>query len=137
MGQEKTEKLNYLSINFFAVIKFSLEALQWQERFTYLKNIPFDEKILHQKGSKFQIIRFLPHTSIVPHFHKNVCEIFYVRRGKGTFLFNGQKTAGNADDFFLCQPGDVHEIRNDADEDLVILIFKTNEDPDDIVWVEV
>ncbi|MCK4670298.1 MAG: cupin domain-containing protein [Nanoarchaeota archaeon] len=38
------------------------------------------------------------------------------------------------DDFFLCEPGDVHEIINDTPEDFVILIFKTNEEDDDIYW---
>lgn len=115
--------------------KLQFSKLNWEERFVYLKNVPFDEKALNQKGAKFQIVRFLPKTSIEPHFHKKVYEIFYVRSGTGTVILNGQHNIAQKDDMFLCEPNDVHEIVNDSSEEFVILIFKTNEDPADIFWV--
>lgn len=118
------------------MIKFQFGDLEWKKRFVYMKNVPFDEVSLNQKGAKFQIIRFLPNTRIWPHFHKNVCEIFYIRSGKGTLIFNGEKYQAEKDDIFLCQPNDIHEIINDSNEELVILTFKTNEESGDIFWLE-
>ncbi len=116
------------------MIKLSYKNLKWIKRFSYLKNILFDEKSLNQEGAKFQIIRFLPHSRIGPHYHQKVTEIFYIRKGKGKFIFNGISHNGLKDDIFLCQPHDVHEVVNSSDEELIILIFKTNEDPSDIYW---
>lgn len=118
------------------MIKLKYDNLDWKERFVYMKNVPFDEIDLNQKGAKFQIVRFLPKTRIEPHYHKKVYEIFYVRSGEGVIFFNGEKHDAKKDDFFLCQPNDVHEIINDSDEEFVLLIFKTNEDPEDIFWTE-
>ena len=108
--------------------------MEWKERFTYVKNVVFEADELGQEGARFQIVKFLPHTTIEPHYHEKVREIFYIRSGNGIIRFNGQENRAKADDIFLCEPKDVHEIINDADEELVILIFKTNESPDDIIW---
>lgn len=115
--------------------KLQFSKLNWEERFVYLKNVPFDEKSLNQKGAKFQIVRFLPKTRIEPHFHKKVYEIFYIRSGKGVVILNGKRNTAQKDDIFLCEPHDVHEIINNSSEEFVVLIFKTNENPKDIFWV--
>jgi len=114
--------------------KGSLEKLNWKSRFTYVKDIPFDEKDLNCKGAKFQIVAFKPHTTIKPHFHKETTEIFYIQSGQGILKLNHQKFRCKDNDFFLCQPGDIHEFINDTDKDFVILIFKTNEEENDIYW---
>lgn len=106
----------------------------WHDRFTYIKNIVFNEQELNQAGSKFQIVKFKPHTKVKPHYHDLVSEVFYIRSGQGRIVFNGEIHTVHTDDIFLCQPGDVHEIVNDHDEELVILIFKTNENTNDIRW---
>lgn len=115
--------------------KLQFDKLEWKERFVYLKNVLFDENTLGQKGAKFQIVRFLPKTSIKPHFHKNVREIFYVKSGNGIIVLNNERYEAKADDIFLCEPNDLHEIINDSLEELVLLIFKINEDPEDIFWL--
>lgn len=109
--------------------------MEWKKRFTYLKNIVFEDKDLRQQGAKFQVVRFLPQAMIGPHAHQKVAEIFFVREGEGKFLFNGKPVIGRKDDMFLCEPGDVHEIINTGAGELVLLIFKTNEDPADITWL--
>jgi len=114
--------------------KNSLNKLVWNKRFTYLKNIPFNEQDLNCKGTKFQIVKFEPHTSLKPHYHKNTSEIFYIRSGTGILRLNRQEYRCQPDDFFLCEPGDVHEFENDTDKEFVVLIFKTNE-AEDIHWV--
>ncbi len=111
-----------------------LSALDFKPRYTYLKEVPFSEKDLRCSGAKFQIVKFLPHTSIKPHFHKTTVEIFYVKHGTGIIKLNDKEFRCNSDDFFLCEPGDVHEFINDTNEDFVILVFKTNETEEDIHW---
>ncbi len=115
--------------------KRSLKNLKWQDRYTYVKNIPFNEKDLNCKGTKFQIVNFKPGVSIEPHYHKKTYEIFYVREGEGILKLNGKKFRCDRDDFFLCEPGDTHEFINDTKKDFIILIFKTNEIEDkDMFW---
>jgi len=114
--------------------KLSLSELNFEERFTYVKNIPFNEKDLNCKGSKFQIVKFKPHTSIKPHYHKKTKEIFYILKGNGTIILNKIKFQCMPDDFFLCEPNDVHEFVNNSEEEFVILIFKTNEEEGDMLW---
>lgn len=112
-----------------------LDGLNWKDRFTYVKDVPFSEKDLHCAGTKFQIVKFRPHTSIKPHYHKKTYEIFYIRSGTGILNLNNKEFRCRPDDFFLCEPGDIHEFINDRDDDFVILIFKTNEVEDkDMYW---
>jgi mannose-6-phosphate isomerase-like protein (cupin superfamily) len=115
--------------------KRNLDDLKWGKRFTYLKNVVFDNRDLRQKGAKFQIIRFLPNSKIGPHYHKKVTEIFFILKGSGEFVFNGRTFKGKKNGIFLCEPGDVHEIINKNSRELVILIYKTNENPKDIFWI--
>ncbi len=112
----------------------NLKNLSWKERYTYAKNVPFTEKDLNCPRTKFQIVKFKPHTSIKPHHHEHVTEIFYIQSGRGLLKLNDQEFRCQPDDFFLCEPGDVHEFVNDIDDEFVILIFKTNEDEKDIYW---
>jgi quercetin dioxygenase-like cupin family protein len=116
--------------------KGSLDAVLWKDRFTYTKTIPLDENDLHCQGTKFQVVSFQPHTSLDSHYHKETYEIFYVKSGYGIIKLNEEEFRCQPDDFFLCEPWDVHEFINDRDEDFVLLIFKTNEVADkDIYWV--
>lgn len=116
--------------------EYKLEELEFKERFTYLKSIPFTEKDLRRKGSKFQIVIFKPKTRIKPHYHKKTCEIFYILRGSGILKLNEKEFKCSKDRFFLCEPEDVHEFINESEEELVILIFKTNEEKNDIYFLE-
>ena len=111
-----------------------LSQLEWKNRFTYVKNVPFNQEDLHCEGTKFQVVKFKSGTSIKPHYHKKTFEIFYIRKGSGTLILNGEKFECQPDDFFLCEPNDVHEVVNNNDEDFIILIFKTNEVEEDIYW---
>ncbi|MFH1650364.1 MAG: cupin domain-containing protein [Candidatus Woesearchaeota archaeon] len=114
----------------------SLDKLEWHDRFTYVKNVPFDEKDLNCKGARFQIVKFLPHTKIEPHYHLKTHEIFYIQSGHGMLKLNNKEFKCAPNDFFLCQPGDVHEFVNDTNKEFVILIFKTNESSEDIMWTK-
>lgn len=114
--------------------KSSLAELSWKERHTYVKDVPFDGKNLNCPGTKFQIVKFKPGTSIKPHYHKKTSEIFYIQSGNGVLKLNGQGFRCQPNDFFLCEPEDVHEFVNDTPKEFIILIFKTNEEEVDFYW---
>lgn len=113
-------------------VKRNIGELAWEQRYTYLKNVPINEKDLNCPGTKFQIIKFKPNSGIGPHYHQQTSEVFYVRNGTGIIKINGKEIRCKPDDFILCKPGDVHEVINDRNEEFVLLIFKTNEKEGDI-----
>ena len=115
--------------------KGSIGMISWKDRYTYVKDVQFNAHDLNCPGSKFQIVKFKPGVAIASHFHKKTHEIFYIRSGTGILKLAGHEFRCASDDFFLCEPGDVHEFLNDTPEDFIILIFKTNEVEDtDIYW---
>lgn len=117
------------------MIAHTLNGLKFENRFTYMKSVPFTEKELRCKGSKFQIVVFKPGTNIKPHYHKETCEIFYILKGSGILRLNQQEFLCEKNSFFLCEPTDVHEFVNNGKNELIILIFKTNEKEGDICWI--
>lgn len=132
MDQEKEKYISILLGN--KMKQGKLSTLAFKPRYSYVKDIPFTEKDLRCSGAKFQVVKFLPRTSIKPHFHKTTVEIFYVQAGTGIIKLNNKEFRCKPDDFFLCEPGDMHEFINDTNKEFVILIFKTNEKEEDIYW---
>ncbi len=113
----------------------SLINLHWKKRFSYVKNSLFEAKDLRQPGTRFQIVKFGPGSKIGPHYHQKACEIFYVRSGNGILKINRKKFLLSPDEIFFIEPGDSHALENNGEEDLILLIFKTNEIPnEDIFW---
>jgi len=114
--------------------KGKLSKLDWQSRFSYDKNVVYDENDFKAKGTKFQIIKFPPGKKVDPHFHEKQVEVFYVVAGQGTIKINGTDYRCQPNDFFLIERGDTHQIINDSDEDFIILVFRTNDTKDDLHW---
>lgn len=110
------------------------KELVWTKRFTYDKVIIADENTLKSKGSKFQIVNFSPKTNIKPHYHKKTIEIYFIESGTGKIILNGIEYMAETGDIFIIEPGDTHEIINDTNDNFTILIFKTNEEKNDIYW---
>jgi len=61
---------------------------------------------------------------------------FISEADKEFFTLIIKKYIGRKDDIFLCQPNDIHSIINSSSKELVILVFKTNEDPEDLHWLD-
>lgn len=121
--------------NLFLFMKYKkFQSLSWRERFTYRKNVVFDENDLKQAGVSFQIVRFPAGASISEHWHKHTAEIFFVKSGYGMAVMNGEKINLEPGDCLLCEPGDRHAFSNNGAEDLTLLDFKINEAQDDIFW---
>lgn len=114
--------------------KLNLNKLNWEKRYSYLKNVLFTEKDLNCVGSKFQVVKFLSGESIEQHYHKRTYEIFYILEGRGIVTMNGKDYLVGPNNMFLCEPKDKHGFNNTGSKDLIVLIFKTNEPKDDIYW---
>lgn len=110
------------------------KSLDWQDRFTYKKNVLFVADDFNVKGVKFQIVRFAPKTFIKDHWHNQTTELFFVRSGCGLAVMNGEEIRLEPGDSLLCEPKDHHAFINDGGEDLVLLDFKVNEVDNDIYW---
>lgn len=115
--------------------KMSLEKLDWEERFTYLKNVPFAREELGGGEVKFQIVKFKSGAVLEPHHHKETHEIFFVQNGEGIIEINGERMECKPGDFVLCKPGDVHGFENMGRGEFVVLVFKPKEGgSEDIYW---
>jgi len=112
------------------------QDLDWQDRFTYKKNVLFTADDFNVKRVKFQIVCFAPKTSIKDHWHQKTTELFFIKSGRGLAIMNGKEIRLEPGDTLLCEPKDHHAFINDGDEDLILLDFKVNEIDDDIYWPE-
>lgn len=115
----------------------NLADIEWQGRFDWQKAILINEEDLDAKGSKIQVIKLQPGGVIEPHYHKIRTEVFYVLKGEGSILLNGEEYKSKKDDFFLCQPNTTHEFNNTGKTELIVAIFRTNDPGDsDMLWVK-
>ena len=111
-----------------------MSALEWIDRFTYKKNIVFDETSLDCNNATFQIVRFVSHASIGEHWHSKTTELFFVQSGVGIAIINNQEVSLKAGGILLCEKGDHHAFINTGAEDLILLDIKFNADEQDIIW---
>ena len=74
-----------------------------------------------------EISRIPPGKSACPyHSHSAQWEFYHVVSGQGTVRHADGKTAIEAGDAFIFQPGEPHEIINDSSEDLVLYVVADN-----------
>jgi quercetin dioxygenase-like cupin family protein len=64
---------------------------------------------------------FLPGQIAPTHSHEDMYEVFLCVRGTGSIVIDGETHDLNRGHFFLCEPGETHEIVNDGHEALEIL----------------
>lgn len=104
---------------------------EWLEQVGYSKKILLNEDELKSRGHLVQIVKTEAHTEIKPHYHKYTKEIFYILKGTAIIYFGDNKFRTQPGDTFLCEPGDVHGVINDTDEEFSLLVFKINKQEDD------
>ncbi|HTV74654.1 MAG TPA: cupin domain-containing protein [Candidatus Acidoferrales bacterium] len=74
-----------------------------------------------------EISRIPPGSSVCPyHSHSAQWEFYHVISGTGLVRHEGGVTAIEAGDAFFFRPGEAHQIRNDASEDLVFYVVADN-----------
>ena len=111
-----------------------LSEKEWLHRQGYSKKILFTEDDLKSKGNIVQVVRNEAHTEIKPHYHKRMIEIYHILKGNAIVFCGDLRSRVEPRDTILCEPGEVHGVVNDTDEDFVFVVFKINAKDDDMVW---
>ena len=108
---------------------------KWLERTGYSKKILLTEKDLKSKGNLVQLIKNKAQTQIKPHYHKEMTEIYHVIKGNAIVFCGDIRVRTQPGDTLLCEPGEVHGLENDTDEEFLIIVFKINAMDEDMYWI--
>jgi quercetin dioxygenase-like cupin family protein len=111
-----------------------LNEKEWLERKGYSKKILLTEDDLKSEGNVVQIVKNEAHTEIKPHYHKRMKEIYHILQGNAVIFCGDTRVRAEPGDTLLCEPGEVHGVVNDTDEDFLFAVFKINAKDDDMVW---
>ena len=65
------------------------------------------------------------------HGHNEIDETFYFIKGNGTMIINNKEYDAPEGSVFLCEPGELHNIRNDSEVPIKIVFIKGEYKPDD------
>ncbi len=109
---------------------------EWLKRKGYSKKVLFTEDELKSRGHLVQIVKSEAHTEIKPHYHKQTIETYYILKGKAILFCGDERFRARQGDAFLCEPGEVHGVINDTDEEFLLLVFKINAKENDSYWVK-
>ena len=112
------------------------EEKEWLQRKGYSKKVLLSTEEIKPEGHVVQMVRSKSHTQIAPHFHKETTEIYHILQGSATLLIEDREFQAGPRETYLCEPGDIHGVINDTDEDFLILVFKINMKEDDLYWAQ-
>ena len=112
-----------------------LDQKGWLERQGYSKKILLSEDDLKSKGNIVQVVKNKAHTEIKPHYHKQMIEIYHILQGNAVVFCGDTRVRAEPGDTLLCEPGEVHGLVNDTDEDFLFAVFKINAKDEDLIWV--
>jgi quercetin dioxygenase-like cupin family protein len=73
--------------------------------------------------TNFSQARFAPGQVASAHAHADMCEVFFVEAGTGVIRVNQQDYDLVAGVCIAVEPGEVHEVVNTGDEELVLTYF--------------
>ena len=65
------------------------------------------------------------------HGHNIVDETFYFVEGEGIMIINNKEYKASQGTVFLCEPKEMHNIRNDSDKPIKIIFIKGEYKPED------
>ena len=114
-------------------VKFTMEG--WLERQGYSKKILLTEEDLKSKGNIVQIVKNKAYTKIEPHYHKEMTEIYHILKGNAVVFCGNTRVRVLPGDTLLCEPGEVHGLNNDVNEEFLFVVFKINANDEDMYWV--
>ena len=112
------------------------ENADWTLADGYRKKIFFGENDLAQKGALAQIVVVDPGHEVKPHYHQKTYEAIYVVEGMAKFTINDTVHETAPGDIILTEPNDVHSVNNNSDKPWKVFVFKTNNVPDDSIWLD-
>ncbi len=67
----------------------------------------------------------------IAHGHNIIDETFYFMEGDGIMIIDGKEYTAPQGSVFLCEPKEMHNIRNDSDKQIKIVFIKGDYKPDD------
>lgn len=70
--------------------------------------------------TNFAQARFGPGQTAAAHAHSDMCEVFFVESGHGIIQIDGQSHTLSAGVCVAVEPGEVHEVCNTGQEELVL-----------------
>jgi quercetin dioxygenase-like cupin family protein len=114
----------------------NINEKEWLHRQGYSKKILLTEDDLKSEGNVVQVVRNEAHTEIKPHYHERMIEIYHILQGNAIVFCGDLRTRVYPGDTLLCEPGEVHGVVNDTDEDFVFAVFKINAKDEDMYWVK-
>ena len=112
-----------------------IDDKEWLIRQGYSKKILLTEDDLKSKGNLVQIVKNEAHTEIKPHYHKEMTEVYHVLKGNAVVFCGDKRVRSQPGDTLLCEPGEVHGVVNDTNEDFQFAVFKINANDEDTVWL--
>ena len=107
----------------------------WLKRQGYSKKILLSEDDLKSKGNLVQLVKNEAHTEIKPHYHKEMIEIYHILRGNAVVFCGDTRVRPQPGDTLLCEPGEVHGVVNDTNNDFLFVVFKINATDEDTYWL--
>lgn len=81
------------------------------------------------------IILFKPNQSMGLHYHRKVEETYYVFSGSPKLIINNKEYRAIVGDAFRIEPSETHDIINDTDQDIKVVMIKYPYLPEDKVDV--
>lgn len=66
-----------------------------------------------------------PGTAEQLHKHQHVHQVFYILQGEAVFVLNTHNQPLSSGKFITVCPGDVHQIRNNTEEQLIFLVISS------------
>jgi quercetin dioxygenase-like cupin family protein len=73
--------------------------------------------------TNFSQARFAPGQVASAHAHQDMCEVFFVEAGTGVIQIDGQDHVLEPGVCIAVEPGEVHEVKNNGVEELVLTYF--------------
>ena len=96
------------------------ESLEWimnpKHREVYLRHLTTSKE---NDRLSAHIVRIEKEGEIVPHTHE-VLEVFYIIKGEGSALVNGERVKATAGDCIIAYPGEEHGLRNIGEEEILL-----------------
>lgn len=108
---------------------------EWIDKGDYRKKILATEKDLGE-DKIIEIVEVDPGNHVKPHKHYNIREIFIVEQAGGVIIRDDEPLTTYKDQVVICEPRTVHEVVNDSDSTLRLVVFKTGYSEDDTEWLE-
>jgi len=73
--------------------------------------------------TQFSQVTFMPGEVVKEHNHEDLYEVYLVEEGEGTLRLNGQKYHIEKGICFVVEPGELHEVENTSNGELVLTYF--------------